>query len=211
MSDLPRTVRPAGAAARPASARSRERILREAIRHFGELGPRAASVPAIARAAGFSHGRVYQLFGSKQALYRAACERDFADLLAEAAPGEAGRALPDRLLGRLLAVRAALPQHPLARRLLAGGEGELGELCELPAARALRAELRGELAAGARAGELPPALRTEAGANAVLTLGRALLLLPRPAGEGDQDPARSGGELLARLLRSSPGRTRHGG
>lgn len=210
MSGSRSAARPALPAPARHSARSRERILREAIGHFGQLGRDAASVPAIARAAGFSHGRVYQLFGTKEALYRAACERDFAELLAEGASGATGRNVADRLLGRLRTLRRALPRHPLARRLLRGGAGEPDDPCQLPAARALRAELRGELSAAARAREVRATLRTEAGVAGLLALAWGLLLLPEPATNADPDPALAGSELLARLLRPPARRSTRG-
>jgi AcrR family transcriptional regulator len=97
-------------------------------------------VPAVAREVGLTPSAVYAYFPSKQALFEAALDADAASLV--------GEALPDLLVGefdgdfagvfsRLL---AALPGHPLARRVLAGVE-ETGveRLVHLPSEKRLLA------------------------------------------------------------------------
>ena len=68
-----------------------EKLLRAAGELLSEVGPRAASVRAVARRAGVNHGLVHHYFGSKEALLRAAMVRlveDHAAFAKQAAGGD---------------------------------------------------------------------------------------------------------------------------
>ena len=66
--------------------RTRRRILQAAIAHFAATGLDGGSVPEIARSVGLSHSALYQHFGRKEELFRAAVDSDLSALLATANP-----------------------------------------------------------------------------------------------------------------------------
>src|SRR3954452_13089141 len=68
------TPKPRGSRRVPRAVRERQ-MLAVAERAFAERGYHAASVDAIAEAAGISKPMVYAYFGSKEGLYRACMER----------------------------------------------------------------------------------------------------------------------------------------
>lgn len=79
-------VRPIGTRASKARERdvpTRERMLDVALEAFSELGYDGASTRAIAARAGVNQGMIPYYFGSKEALWREAVDRVFAELRAE--------------------------------------------------------------------------------------------------------------------------------
>lgn len=103
-------------------ARTRQAILDTAVAQFATLGRRGASVPAIAREVGLTPSAVYAYFASKQELFDAAVDADAAGLIADALPDVLGGSF-DHNFGRVFQrLLKALPDHPLARRVLSGEE-----------------------------------------------------------------------------------------
>jgi len=71
----------------------REEILEAAMKEFAHGGLHGTSTEAIAKRAGISQPYLFRLFGTKKALFIAASQRGFADVLAtfkEAAAGKTG-------------------------------------------------------------------------------------------------------------------------
>jgi AcrR family transcriptional regulator len=81
--------------------RSRSRLMKEALRLFGERGFASTPVEAVARAAGLSPGLVYHYFDSKSALLRAIFEQSLADVRQTFAAADA-EPDPERRLSALL-------------------------------------------------------------------------------------------------------------
>ena len=71
-----------------------EKLIRAAGELLSEVGPRAASVRAVAARAGVNHGLVHHYFGSKEALLRAAMTRLVEDHAAFAKDMANGAAVP---------------------------------------------------------------------------------------------------------------------
>ncbi|MGI8492950.1 MAG: TetR/AcrR family transcriptional regulator [Acidimicrobiales bacterium] len=133
--------------------RSRRAVLREATAQFAAAGRRGTSVPAIAREVGLTSSAVYAYFPTKQALFEEAIDADAGGLIADALPelleGQFDRDFA-RVFQRLL---AALPAHPLARRVLAGEEDSgVERLARLPAELRLHAGLSRALRQGQEEG-----------------------------------------------------------
>lgn len=105
--------------------RTRQAILDAAIASFASTGRRDTSIPTIARTVGITASAVYAYFPTKQALFEAALDEDAAGLIADALPevmaGDDFDIDFADVFGRLM---NALPDHPLARRVLAGDEPE---------------------------------------------------------------------------------------
>jgi len=135
--------------------RTRRRLLDIAIRRFAGEGYRGASVSAVAREAGLTPAAAYAYFPSKEALFAAAVDAD-AEALIEEASAEAERLGGDsreRRLALLATLFDALEAHPLARRVLSGGEPEvIARLLDLPTLTTLRERIAAELAADQEAG-----------------------------------------------------------
>lgn len=72
-----------GRRSRQEAAKTRERILEEALRAFAELGFAAASLRKIADAAGVTQQLITHHFGSKLSLWKAAADHLFAEIGAE--------------------------------------------------------------------------------------------------------------------------------
>jgi len=119
--------------------RTRARLLEIAVRRFAAEGYRRTSVSDVARDAELTPAAVYAYFSGKEALFEAAVDFDAAALI-----DEARRALPatalvrERLLVLIAELIDRLDAHPLARRVLAGGEPEVvRRLLDLPSLHAL--------------------------------------------------------------------------
>ncbi|TMM16283.1 MAG: TetR/AcrR family transcriptional regulator [Actinobacteria bacterium] len=128
--------------------RTRQALLQAAIHRFSADGLRGVALSDVARDVGVTPAAVYAYFPGKEALFAAAVDAD-ADALVEVAllAVERGRFTGDwaELIQLLL---DALPDHPLARRVLSGLEPESTErLLDIPALARLRAQLA-ELLAG---------------------------------------------------------------
>jgi AcrR family transcriptional regulator len=100
--------------------RTRTRILAAAAEHFAAVGFEGGSVPEIARQIGVSHATLYQHFGRKDELFRAAVEADLTALFATLHPALRDPAIDAvGLVGLLADLVEASRHHPLARRVLA--------------------------------------------------------------------------------------------
>ena len=71
-----------------------EKLIRAAGELLSEVGPRAASVRAVATRAGVNHGLVHHYFGSKESLLRAAMTRLVEDHAAFAKDMAKGASVP---------------------------------------------------------------------------------------------------------------------
>ncbi|UOR01309.1 TetR/AcrR family transcriptional regulator [Leucobacter allii] len=95
----PRPTTPASPAPAPSARRlaTRERLLEAAVEVFAEEGLQGASVEAVCQRAGFTRGAFYSNFSSKEELFLALLEREFARRAAnlEAKTAEIAPALRD--------------------------------------------------------------------------------------------------------------------
>lgn len=112
----------------PLRTAAEEKLVVAACDMLAEVGPRAASVRAIASRAGVNHGLVHHYFGSKEALLRAAMTRlvhEHADSVKERAGGRpvpAALGLVDERRYLHAVVRCVLDgEHELARTELDEG------------------------------------------------------------------------------------------
>lgn len=133
--------------------RTRARILAAAAEHFAAVGLDAGSVPEIARQVGVSHATLYQHFGRKDDLFRAAVEDDLTGLFATLTPSLERTDLDaDELVGLLAILVDGSRRHPLARRVLAHINTEQQDaLRDLPALLTLETQLTAAIAAAQRA------------------------------------------------------------
>lgn len=136
----------------PVSARrerTRERLLDAAVQVFASAGFGAASVEAIAEAAGFTRGAFYSNFESKEHLFLELTDRQFREQVSriEAAVASVGTdAVRDRHVDRG-AVRSVIAlvtegKAPEARWYLVGVEFELLAMRDPDVAAAWRAQQR---------------------------------------------------------------------
>lgn len=161
----------------PKGARTRQALLEAAVAQFATAGLRGASVPAVARAVGIGPSAVYAYFPSKRALFEAAVDSDVSGLIVEALPdllqGSFGGNFAD-VFTRLL---RALPHHPLARRILSGGEDAGAErLAILPAEVRLQAGIARALRRGQEDGTVRSDIPVETMASGLETIVVSLLL-----------------------------------
>ncbi len=108
----------------PEDASTRERMLDAALSAFSELGYDGASTREIASRAGVNQGLIPYYFGSKEALWREAVDRAFAEIregmgvvleAAEAGPGKLERDDVADMIRRLVHFAAT---HPEFHRLM---------------------------------------------------------------------------------------------
>jgi AcrR family transcriptional regulator len=190
-----------GARAASKGDRTRARIVDRAVARFATDGFRRSTLSAIARDAGLTPAAVYAYFEGKEALFVAAVDHDADALIADALRAVPdGAAVTQRWLAFVTAIRGALADHPLARRVLAGQEPDVtARLLDLPALARLRSDLAADLAAAAApdARRIPP----HVAALGIETLVLALLMAGEQIGP-DRDPARLDAVLavLATLL-----------
>ena len=189
--------------------RTRQRLLETAIRRFAADGFRRTSVSAVAREAGLTPAATYAYFESKEALFEAAVDADADALIAEALAATPDGPVRGRRAGFVIHLAEAVERHPLARRVLAGGEPEVvGRLLELPSLAALRAVTAAEIADGQHDGTIRADLDPEAAALGLETVVLALLmgLLQAGLGEGATAEARRVAvlEILDAALRPPP-------
>jgi AcrR family transcriptional regulator len=165
--------------------RTRGRLLEIAIRRFAADGYRRTSVSAVAREAGLTPGAAYAYFEGKDALFEAAVDADADALISEALEATPPGDVRDRLVSLLAHLTEGLERHPLARRVLGGGEPEvLGRLLDLPALRSLRATTAAEIAAGQRDGNVRADLDPAQAALGLEAIVLALLMGQLMAGLG---------------------------
>lgn len=96
----------------------REDVLAAALKEFGAHGIKGGSTTEIAAQAGISHGYLFQLFGSKQKLFKAVvtrCFRQTLEIFQTAAEGRRGpealQAMGHAYAQRLLTDRTQLNAH----------------------------------------------------------------------------------------------------
>ena len=143
-------------------AQTRQSILEAAIARFGREGYRATSVADVARDAGVGGTVPYAYFADKEALFLAALDEDAAAVINDGLSSvfeNPGR--PDWRQTLLFTLVAAVDQHPLARRLLAGLEPDVTDrVLEIPALTELRKacgeRLRAEQLAGTVRADIDP-------------------------------------------------------
>lgn len=158
-------------------ARTRRRILDAAIEHFAAVGLDGGSVPEIARQVGISHSALYQHFGRKEELFRAAVDRDLTAMVEEAVPPGKPLEADPRGMGsissRLLDATSA---HPLARRVLGNLDREQADLLrDLPALIALESRMEEAVGEGQAAGALRADIAPALVAKGLVTLSIAML------------------------------------
>ncbi len=167
-----------GAPASSKGEQTREAILRAAVARFGRDGFRSTSVADIARAAGVGGTVAYTYFANKESLFLAAIDEDAAAVISQGLSTlQPGSSIDDWREGLLLTLVAALEDHPLARRLLAGLEPEVtGRVLDMPALADLRVavaeRLRGEQAAGLVRADVDP----DAMGNGIVAIVLSLLM-----------------------------------
>lgn len=165
--------------------RTRDAILAAAVERFGRDGYRATSVADIARDVGVGGTVAYAYFPSKEALFLAAVDEDAAAVIHEGLSTLADDATIDDWRQTLLVTMvAAVAQHPLARRLLAGLEPDVTDrVLELPALNELRKvcaeRLRSEQLAGKVRTDIDPARM----ANGMVAIILSLLMSVVQLGE----------------------------
>ncbi len=187
-------------------ARTRRRLLEEAIARFGARGYRATSVSEIARSVGLTQAAAYAYFDSKEALFDAAVDADAtqvldaAETLASNAP--AAQVVPMLLIGLL----GSLEDHPLLRRVLGGQEPEaisrlinlpsLGRLTGIIAVKVRDAQERGEIRA-----DIDPVMFADGAETLLLGLLMSVTQVGRTS-----EPRRQMGvvHLFDRVLRVDP-------
>jgi AcrR family transcriptional regulator len=157
--------------------RTRTALLDAAIRRFSADGLRGVALSDVARDVGVTPAAVYAYFPGKEALFAAAVDAD-ADALVEVALQaiERGRFTGDwaALIQLLL---DALPDHPLARRVLSGLEPESTErLLDIPALARLRIRLAGLISTDQLTGAVRRDVDSTALADGLVTIVLALLI-----------------------------------
>jgi AcrR family transcriptional regulator len=153
----PQGSEPDAAETKSKGARTRQRLLELAVDRFGAQGYRATSVSEIARAAGLTQASAYTYFESKQALFIAALDADASGLVHEAGAQADLSPVTDAPLTFLVALFDGVQHHPLARRVLAGEEGDckvFPDLIDLPAVRGATEILITKLREGQARGEV---------------------------------------------------------
>lgn len=157
--------------------RTRQRLLELAIARFGSQGHRATSVSEIARAAGLTQAAVYAYFDNKEALFVAAVDADATALVITAHDAVAGTPVRELLQAFLVNLYVRLPEHPLARRVLAGQEPEvLPRLIDLPAIRMATRLIVDDVRAGQDRGEVRTDIDAEVVGDGVEAMILSLLL-----------------------------------
>jgi TetR/AcrR family transcriptional regulator, transcriptional repressor of aconitase len=190
--------------------RTRNQLLKIAIRRFAERGFRETSVSAIAREAGLSPAAVYAYFPDKHGLFIAAFDHDATALLDRVLPGSAPLspdAAPVSGDFRMLPLAyAALPKHPLARRVLEGHEPDLvPRLFDLPSSRKLRTNLEQLITIGQQLGRARTDIDPSLIATGLETIFISLLMTAVQAGVTEDEERRQGVFALIRAATQPPG------
>lgn len=158
-------------------ARTRSALLEHAIRRFALDGYRQTSVSEIARDAGLTPAAAYAYFASKEGLFSAAVDKDAAGLIEQAMPHMVEGAVTARWQSVLEALLAALGDHPLAKRILAGREPEHTErLIDIPALAELREGIAEQLEVGQQSGRIRPDIDPTLIAGGLTTVVMAILI-----------------------------------
>ncbi len=176
---------------------TRRSILDAAIARFGREGFRATSVADIARDASVGGTVAYAYFPNKEALFLAALDEDAAAVINQGVAGlldaPDARRWREELIYTLV---AAVEEHPLARRVLAGLEPHVTDrMIDLPA----MLELRKAVAERLRADQMTGLVRTDidpvAIGNGAVTLILSVLMSVLQFGSHGVDVY--GGDVLA--------------
>ena len=157
--------------------RTRQALLEAAIRRFSADGMRAVALSDVARDVGVTPAAVYAYFPGKAALFAAAVDAD-ADALVEVALAAVEH---ERYSGNwtslIQLLLDALPDHPLARRVLSGLEPESTErLLDIPALARLRVQLADLLTGDQEAGKVRLDVDPSTMADGLVTIVLALLI-----------------------------------
>jgi AcrR family transcriptional regulator len=157
--------------------RTRQALLEAAIRRFSADGMRAVALSDVARDVGVTPAAVYAYFPGKAALFAAAVDAD-ADALVEVALAAVEH---ERYSGNwtslIQLLLDALPDHPLARRVLSGLEPESTErLLDIPALARLRVQLADLLTGDQEAGKVRVDVDPSTMADGLVTIVLALLI-----------------------------------
>jgi AcrR family transcriptional regulator len=182
-----------GAAGAPGSKgdRTRARLLEIAVRRFAADGYRRTSVSDIAREAGVTPATTYAYFAGKEALFEAAVDADAIALMETARSRMSGDGVRDRWLPWLGVLILALEQHPLAKRVLGGGEPDVvHRLLNLPSLSTVRLELATDLRNGQENGEVRTDIDPDVLAWGIESVVLSLLMGYLQAGRG-QSPERA--------------------
>lgn len=191
-------------------ARTRARILVAAAEHFAAVGFDAGSVPEIARHIGLSHASLYQHFGRKDELFRAAVEADLTALFQTVVPTlETGTLDPDRVVDLVRTLVIAGRARPLARRVLAEIDTEQTEvLRDLPALAEFEVRLVRALAASQEAGTVRRDVDAESLAAGLIGVALPMLVVAFRLDGMPAIPRAAGAlEFLAAALRPPTSRT----
>jgi AcrR family transcriptional regulator len=175
--------------------RTRQALLEAAILRFSADGLRGVALSDVARDVGVTPAAVYAYFPGKEALFAAAVDAD-ADALVEVALTAVARG---RFTGDWAALIQllldALPEHPLARRVLSGLEPESTErLLDIPALARLRAQLAELLASDQDIGAVRHDVDPTQLADGLVTIVLALLIGVLQTG-GRPQPERAPGVI----------------
>ena len=194
--------------------RTRQALLSSAIRRFAQDGYKRVTLSDIAREVGISPAAVYAYFPGKEALFTAAVDADAAGLI-DLAMSEVLRGGFVKDWSQLIRLLIdAMPDHPLARRVLAGLEPEsTARLFSIPALTQLRQTLGQLLADEQRAGAIRSDIDPLLIADGLESIVLSLLIANLQTG-GQTDPDRTRGVVavleatlhvpVARRRRSAP-------
>jgi AcrR family transcriptional regulator len=137
---------------------TRQAILDAAIARFGRDGYRSTSVADIARDASVGGTVAYSYFPNKEALFLAALDEDAAAVIHDGLSSVIDDSIADWRETLIFTLLAAVEDHPLARRVLAGLEPDVTDrVLEIPAL----AEFRKATAERIHAGQLAGTVRAD--------------------------------------------------
>jgi AcrR family transcriptional regulator len=172
-------------AATTKGAQTRRAILDAAIARFGRQGYRTTSVADIARDASVGGTVAYAYFPNKEALFFAAVDEDAAGVIHEGlSTAFIETNVPDWWQTLIVTLVAALEDHPLARRLLAGLEPEVtGRVLEMPALAELRKACAEQLRSEQLEGTVRPDIDLVTMANGIVAIMLSLLMSVVQIGE----------------------------
>lgn len=173
--------------------RTRSSLLAAAVRRFAADGRRAVALADVARDVGVSPAAVYSYFPGKEALFEAAVDSDAAGLVEVALDFVTAGHLSGDLAELLQVLLDALPEHPLASRVLAGLEPDsTGRLMEIPALSGLRQALTSLLAVEQARGAVRDDIDSAMVADGLQTVVLALLMGALQTPEMDHDHRAAG-------------------
>src|SRR6185369_989911 len=135
---------------------TRQAILDAAIARFGRDGYRSTSVADIARDASVGGTVAYSYFPDKEALFLAALDEDAAAVIHDGLSSVIDDSIADWRQTLIFTLLAAVEDHPLARRVLAGLEPDVTDrVLEIPALAEFRKATAERIHAGQLAGTVP--------------------------------------------------------